>query len=393
MQLFSKKTLDKQTREALVSLTALHFIEDHALLGHDQLDDAKKSLQALFLRTSGEETMLRKLIDILKTTRRIHQSFASIGAILNGVATGLVTLNAKVTVLRDAVARFRPTAEENADFIGPFLSYSQTVTNRIEAFHRLLNEYLQVKENESRQANFHRIAREARMRLKQRLTSSLASEPRGDVESKIRQEVVASFDYSEAEANLKYAQRESAGREREVRALLADLKALCEMSRNPAMRAPAADGDEELAARENYEDVFTLFTTALQKHPRLFQLKDAVVDLFKLYQHSYGMYRLDFENLNQASQTMIENTDAYFEAREEDRDLSAKRDKLRRIEGLIPFLEDAANAIGEEQLDHYAKYSKHLSAIISRRPAPWDHITEELLRAKVQAEAELSTRL
>jgi hypothetical protein len=375
MQLFSKKTLDKQTREALVSLTALHFIEEYALLGHDQLDDAKKSLQALFLRTSGEETMLRKLIDTLKTTRRIHQSFASIGAILNGVARGLVTLHAKVTVLRDAVARFKPTAEENADFIGPFLSYSQTVTNRIEAFHRLLNEYLQVKENESRQANFHRIAREARMRLKQRLTSTLASEPR------------------EAEANLKYAQRESTGREREVRALLADLKALCEMSRNPAMREPPEDGDEELAPRERYDDVFTLFTAALQKHARLLQLKDAVVDLFKLYQHSYGMYRLDFENLNQASQTMIENTDAYFEAREEDRDISAKRDKLRRIEGLIPFLETAADAIGEEQLDHYTKYSKHLSGIISRRPTPWDHITEELLRAKVQAEAELSTRL
>jgi hypothetical protein len=76
--MLNEKSTDPQHREALVSMTALYFIEEHALLRPELLEDAKKSLQALFLRTSGEETMLRKLIEILKTTKQIHQSFASI---------------------------------------------------------------------------------------------------------------------------------------------------------------------------------------------------------------------------------------------------------------------------------------------------------------------------
>lgn len=399
MQLFTKKGIDAQSREALVSLTALTFIEDNALLARDQLAEARNSLQALFLRTSGEETMLRKLIGILKTTRALHQSFANIGNILSGVSKGLHTLHAKIAVLRDQTGRMVLSAEENADFVGPFLSFSQRFVQKIEGFQRLLNDYLEIKEAEGRQASHYRLARDARVQLKQRLAGNLGSEIRGEIENKIRQEVIASFDYSEAETNYKYAQRDSLNKEMEVREALAEIRAMCQMAMNPAMRASLADdvdddAEDMLAARRyEFDDIFTLFASALRKHPRMQHLKDSVLELFRLYQHSFGMLSLDFTQLAQATETMIANAEAYFDAKEEDKDIRSKRDKLRKIEGLIPFLEQAAALLGERGLDTHAKFSKRLSEVISAKRSAWEHIFEELLRAKVQAEAELSTRM
>jgi hypothetical protein len=399
MRLFSKKGIDAQSREALVSLTALTFIEDNALLPRDQLAEARNSLQALFLRTSGEETMLRKLIEILKITRALHQSFANIGNILSGVSKGLHTLHAKIAVLREQTGRMVLSAEENADFVGPFLSFSQRFVHKVEGFQRLINDYLEIKEAEGRQASHYRIARDARVQLKQRLAGSLGSEIRGEVENKIRQEVIASFDYSEAETNYKYAQRDSLNMEMEVREALAEIRAMCQMAMNPAMRANLADdidddAEDMLAAkRYEFDDIFTLFASALRKHPRLLHIKDAVLELFRLYQASFGMLSLDFTQLAKATETMIENAEAYFDAKEEDTDIRSKRDKLRKIEGLIPFLEQAAALLGDAALDTHAKFSKRLSELVSVRRSAWEHIFEELLRAKVQAEAELSTRL
>jgi hypothetical protein len=395
MELFSKKQLDTKSREALVSLSALYFIEENALLNRDQMDEARNSLQALFLRTSGEETMLRKLIDILKTTRALHQSFANIGNILAGVSKGLLTLNGKISALRDYLERARLTAEEQADFGGPFLAFSQQFLQKTEAFHRLLHEFLATKETEARHANLYRIARDARLRLKERLSGNLGSDMRGETETRIRQEVIASFDYSEAETNYKYAQRDSLNKEMELRELLAEIRALCQMAMNPAMRdkEESEAGAEAPPPRHEVEDIFARLGEALRKHPRLAQFKDGILELLKLYQHSFGMFSLDFANLARAAQAMIENPDAYFGAKEEDKDIRAKRDKLRKIEGLIPFLEQAALLLGDETVESYAKFSKRISDLISAKKCAWEHIFEELLRAKVQAEAELATRL
>lgn len=386
-------------------MTALFFVEEHSLLGEEQLSDAKKSLQALFLRTSGEESMLRKLIDILKTTRRIRQSFASISNVLTGISQGVHLVGAKVSALKQVIASTIPTAEENAAFVGPFLSFSQIFLQKIEAFDSNLRQYVELRESEARYASIHTIAQEARERLKQRLTGVLGTETHGETESKIRQNVIASFDYSEAETNLRYAQREARHKGEEIFAQLENIKAMCEMAKNPAMRDKIDNAPDETISSSSvtpakkrvpaatYEDVFTLFATALRKHPRLLQMKDIVIELFKLYQHSYGMVSLDCANLNQAIETMMGNTEAYFEAKEENRDIESKREKLKKIEGLIPFLERAAAAVTEDQSSNYSRFSRKISDIISEKRALWVHTAEDLLRSKVQAEADLSTRL
>jgi hypothetical protein len=376
-------------REALVSLTAVSYIEEHRLLTAAQLEDARKSLQALFLRTSGEETLLRRLIEVLKSTRALHRSFSSIAATLAGADRSAATLEERLLALRERLKATPVSAEAHAEFVGPFLSFSQALVNRMSDCARLLGDYLASKEAEARAQMMYRTALDARERLRQRLAAQLASAPQGEAETRIKQELIASFDYGEAESALKTAMRESRLRAGDVEDSLGQLHALCRLAMNPTMR----DTPSRLRPPPPHEDVYTRFAEALPRHPELRSLQDAVVELFRLYQHAYGLLQLDYDKLKRATETMMQNTEAYFQAKEEDRDLALMREKLRKIEGLIPFLESSATLASAETTDTYHRFSRELSALITARRSAWSHIADDLLRAKVQAEAELSTRL
>lgn len=374
-----------RAREALISLTAIGFIEEHALLGAAQLQDARKSLQALFLRTSGEESTLRHLIELLKTTRRIQNSFASISGTLAGVSKGVAAIEGKLAALRAQLDCHPMTAEANAAFMGPFLSFSQEFLVGTAAFAAALGTYLAARENEARAQSVYRITVEARERLRQRLSGRLA-EAHDEAASRIKDEIVSSFDFADAQTELEEARHACRRAAEAVNDRLGHIQSMCQLAMNPALRDSFATVDPE-------RDIFTGLATALPRHACLVPLKDPVLGLFRLYQHSHGMFQLDYQKLNRALDTMTENVEAYFEAKEEDRDLTAKREKLRKIEGLIPFLEQAAHLAADEAMAAYPTFSRELSAAISERRAPWHHVAEDLLRAKIQAEAEISTRL
>jgi hypothetical protein len=388
----SRKSAPSSHREALVSMIGLYFVEEQGLLPRELLEDARASLAALFLRTSGEETMLRKLIDVLKTTRLVHRSFAAIATTIEGVRKSAVTLDTKLTTLREYLKRLQLTAEEGAAFFEPFLGFSQEFQRRIEALARSMSAFLERKETEAKVAGVYNAAREARDRLKQRLSSNLVAEASGEVETRIKQEVIQTFDYSEAEAALRQARRESRAAENEIRLQLEEMRLMCQLAMNPAMRDMNPDGTPAIAMPP-FPDVFALFVDALRKYPRLATLKDAVLELFRLYQHSHGIFRMDFETLGRAITTIFDNPEAYFETREEDRDIRRQQEKLRMIEGLIPFLENAAELLRDEELEPYNRFSRRISEALTDARAPWVHISESLLRAKIQAEADLSTRL
>lgn len=377
--------ISPREREALISLTAITFIEENALLSAAQIDDAKKSLQALFLRASGEETMLRKLIEVLKATRQIQNSFASISGTLAGVSKCIAVLEEKLADLRGQLALKPVSAEANAAFVGPFLSFSQEFILNTISFSESLTQYLAAREQEARAQSMHRIALDARERLRRRLAGHLA-EARDEAEARIKEELVTSFDYGQAETSLEDARFESRAMERAVRDNLDEIQAMCRRAMNPALR-------DRIAVIDAGMDIFTRFADALPSHPPLEPLKGAVLELFKLYQHSHGMFQLDFQKLSGALETMINNPEVYFQSKQEDQDLSHKRDKLRKIEGLIPFLERSARLATDQEMDAYSAFTRQLSGVISERRASWGHIAEDLLRAKVQAEADISTRL
>lgn len=388
----SSPLTDSQVRETLISMIALLFMQEHKLLTADQLGDAKRSLQAMFLRASGEETMLRKLIEVLKTNKQLNLAFSDISKIQTGIGNSVLLLDDKISHIKSTFEDMEITAEENKDFVGIFLNYADDIFNKVSAFHRNIQKYMELKEDESRMANMYRIAEEARSRLRQRLSSDLGSDTQSEFEEKIKTEVVETFDFGETEYNLRAARRESVSTEKEANAILDELIHKCQMAMNPAMR-DQDDEKEGVDEEPEQPDVFTLFSYALSKYPRLTNVRDEILELFRLFQHSHGMFRLDFAKLRNAVDTMTNDPDAYFESKEEDEDIRGKRDKLNKIESLIPFLERTAQFVPKNEALIYVKFSKKISDTIMENKAPWERIAEELLRMKVVAEAELSTRI
>ncbi len=389
------KYIDAQQKEALIVLVAIRFIEEHGLLRQEDLEDAKKSLQALFLRATGQATLLQKLIEVLRATRDVQQTFANIFNILDGISKGTVMVDNKIVLLRESLDYHKVTAEEYRDFMDAFLSFSQQFQRRLAAFARSMETYVERQESEARLARIYRIARGARNQLRDRLKGDLGRKPHGEAETRIKDELVSSFDYGEARESLQLAVAEARSAGEEALAQLEGIKQMCQMAMNPAMRDRQSLGTKPptQAPRPAYDDVFALFAEALRKRPALARLKEPVVELFKLYQHSYGMFALDWNRLQQGLQLMMQNTAAYFEAKDEDKDIRAKREKLRRIEGLIPFLERGAKMLHEKENNTYTVYTRRLSEVISEEKTPWASVAEELLRAKVLAEAEMSTKL
>jgi hypothetical protein len=371
--------------EALISLTALHYIEENELLDTGQLADAKKSLQALFLRTSGEETMLRRLIDVLKVTRNIQSTFTNISGTIGAVRKSVATVDERVANLRQLIEHGPVSPEHHAAFAGPFLAFSNSFVQKIHAFEETLQQYLDAREQEASAQNIYRIARDSRERLRQRLSGKLA-QGSGDVETRIKDELATSFNYGDAEEGMRDTTARARAVEKELQDQLSEIRTMCQAAMNPSMR------NLQVAVKEE-DDMYLRFAGVVSRDATLDFLKAPVQELLKLYQHAHGMFQLDYDKLKHALQTLVDSTDAYFHAKDEDRDVTAKREKLRKIEGLIPFLEHGAQLAQSKELEIYDRFSRELGAAISQARAPWSHVSDDLLRAKVQAEAELSTRL
>ena len=377
-------------KEMLVVMTALSFIEQNALITQAQLNDARRSLQALFIRTSGEETMLRKLVEILKVNKDLHEAFSSISKISTSIHTSVEIISKKINYLKQYVTRLQLTPNENSDFFTPFLSFTHKFQEKILRFNQMMNEYLEVREDEAKKLNEFRIAEDASRRLKLRLSGKLGTRATGEVEESIKQEVMGNFDFANAHTRMLDAERRSRMESKQIADLLLDLKAMCQMAMNPEMREKM---EPDAAPSEEYDDIFMRFTRALKQYPRLEQIKEFIIEYFKLYQRAYGMFHLDFDNFNKAVETITSNTAEYFESKQEDEDMRVKRDKLRKYEGLIPFLENTSEMCGEYADYPFDKFTKKMSEVISETSQPWEHINEELLVSKVAAEADLTTRL
>lgn len=371
----------------LVVMTALVFIEQSALISSSQLNVAKRSLQALFIRTSGEETMLRKLIDMLRVNHDLHVAFSAISKVSTRINSGVESVCKRISYLKTYVGNLKLTPEESAEFFAPFISFSQTFSEKLVRFNQSVEEYLTLREQEAKRSHELLIVEKARDQLKQRLSGSLATHITGSIERSMKQEMLTTFDYNETRSLLEEARRASKQKEAEIERILLELKAMCQKVMNPNMRDEVG-GD---VAEGSYEDIFLLFTQALRRFPRLETIKDFIIDYFRLCQTAYGMFVLDLQSFNRAVRTIADNPDEYFGAKMEDEDIRQKREKLRKYEGLIPFLEKAHAIVNAD--GSFSSFSKNMSEIMSARDVPWEHIGEHLLMAKVTAEADMTTRL
>lgn len=380
--------LNRQQQESLLMLIVLNFAEEHDLLNAEQLEDAKASLRALFLRATGEETMLRKIIGILNVNRALNKTFSEMANILDAIHKSHRSLVKKHDILKQQLAALSITPEENSRFVGPLLGFSSDFVRTVTEFNRQMSEYKAYVETEARSAHAFRLAQEARERLKRRFEPGASED--NHQEQQVKQKVIQSFDYAKAESEHDYNQRCAARARTDIEQLLKDFHLMCQMAMRPEMRGPSRIPRDGSPADV---DIYTTCLKGMRAFPRLQALMPTVQELLRLYQCSFGMFVLDFEKFNNTLGPMIENTDDYFSAKELDEDVRTKQMKLMKIEALIAFIEDVAALLHDGKTYTYPHYSSAVSSHISAPESNWSAISEQLLQMKVAAEADLTTRL
>ncbi len=381
--------LNPQEKESLLMLIVINYAEEHGLLNAEQLEDARASLRSLFLRATGEETMLRKIIGILKINRALNKAFSEMSNILTGIKKSHLSLVSKHDALEKQLASLVVTPEENTHFVRPLLEFSSDFVRAVTDFDRQMTEYKAAKELEARSAHIYRLAQEARDRLKQRFEKGATEE--SHQEEQVKQKVYQTFNYAEAESDYRYNKRSADSTRNEISNSLKDFHLMCQMAMKPDMRS--TQEINSTAGKQPCVDIYTITVKAMNTFPRLRSLVPVVQDQLKLYQRSFGMFMLDFDKFNKTLGPMVENTEDYFQAKEQDEDVRTKQKKLADIEALIAFVEDVSKMLQDGHAYTYPKFSNAVSSHITRAAAKWSPIAEQLLHTKVAAEAELSTRL
>ncbi len=382
-------TLNAQEKESLLMLIVINYAEEHGLLNAEQLKDARASLRTLFLHATGEETMLRKLIGILKINRALNKTFSEMANLLAGIKKSHQSLVSKHAALEKQLTAMVVTPDENTHFVRPLLEFSSDFVRAVTAFERQMSEYKEAKETEARSAHVYRLAQEARARLKQRFEKGATEE--NLQEEQVKQKVYQIFNYAEAESDYQYNKRSAKSTSDEISNSLKDFHQMCQMAMKPEMRS--AHKINSAPGKRPCVDIYTITLKAMDVFPRLRSLIPAVQEHLKLYQRSFGMFMLDFDKFNKSLGPMVENTEDYFQAKEQDEDVRTKQKKLADIEALIAFIEDASKMLHDGHDYTYPKFSIAISSHITRTAAKWSPIAELLLHMKVAAEAELSTRL
>ena len=329
---------------------------------------------------------------MLKLNRDLHQAFSAISKIIANTTNGVDVVSKKLTYLKHYIDKLPLTAEESDGFFEPFLSLSLNFQEQINLFDRSMTQYLELREDEAKRSHEYRIAQNASERLRERLSGALAAatnDSDAEAEQSLKQEMLGAFDHEEALQKLREAQRKSKKMSREINEVLIEIRSMCQMAMNPEMRDSNASKNMEVT----YPDVFVAFTTSLRQFNRLQQIKDFIIEYLRLFQRAYGMLVLDFDSFNRAVESIFVNPEQYFDSKIEDEDIRSKRDKLRKYEGLIPFLEDTMGALRADPSISYTAFSRRVSETISIGDSGWSHIAEQLLLAKVAAEADVTTRL
>ena len=382
-------TLSAQQKETLLMLIVINYAEEHGLLNAEQLEDARASLRALFLHATGEETMLRKIIRILQINRALNKTFSEMAGILAGISKSHQSLVGQHAALEEQLAAMVVTPDEIAHFARPLLEFSGDIVRAVTDFDRQMAEYKEAKELEARSAHVYRLAQEARARLKQRFEQGATQE--NQQEEQVKQKVYQAFNFAEAESDYQYHKRSAKSIRDGISSSLKDFQLMCQMAMKPEMRSVHKINSN--AGKPPCVDIYTITLKAMRRFPRLQPLIPAVQDQLKLYQRSFGLFMLDFEKFNNTLGPMIENTQDYFQAKEQDEDVRTKQKKLAEIEALIAFIEDASRMLHDGHDYTYPQFSIAISKHITRPTKKWASIAERLLHMKVAAEAELSTRL
>jgi len=330
-----RKSLSDRQKEMLVVMTALAFVEDNGLMSEAQLNDAKRSIHALFINSTSEETLLRKLLEMVQVNHDLRQGFGEIAKISSRIGTSVELLDGRFNYLKQYLARITFTP-----FIEPLLRFTTRYQQHVGRFRLDMESYLGLRETEARRSHEYRIAEEASDRLRRRLAGSNVGRDLDEHEETLRDEAIGTFNFAETKRRMKDAQKECKAMARQITSLLADLKGMCQMAMNPDMRDQAS---EDRAEDLDCDDIFRQFTQSTKQFTRLQHLSGLSIEYFRLFQRAFGLLQIDYENFERVVEAISRSPHEYFDAKTEDEDFRLKIAKLKMYEGLIPFLEISQN--------------------------------------------------
>lgn len=377
--------------EMLVVLQALVFIESNGLMSRTKLNQARRDIQRIYIGESEQPDMLPQLIKSVRHNHELRRGFGEIGQITTRISQGTRLVDGKLEYLVSYIDRLEKSPDESAEFFVPLINYTRRFRERLQRFDRDLLAYLAVHEERARATHEFRIAERASVKLRTRLSAKMRQfeDELDDETGTARGGVTDSFDHENAQHRLDTTEKNVIAMARQMLTILSDLKALCQMAMNADMRdTVAADRAEDM----DIEDVFAALTDAIHRHPRVSSIAGFIVDHFRLIQRTYGLFKIDFENFEQAVLSMTEHATEYFDAIEDDKDLVRKNHHLLMYSALIPYLERIDKLMPDADSLSLTQWSELLTREISTPDVPWAPAADALLVARVAAEADLAVQ-
>ncbi len=376
--------------EMLVVLQTLVFIESNGLMSRAKLNQVRRDIQRIFIGESEQQEMLPRLNELVRQNHDLRLGFGEISQITGRISQGTRLVDGKLQYLITYIQGLDKTADESAEFFTPLINYMRRYRERLQRFDRDLLAYLAVHEERARATHEFRIAERASEKLRMRLSAKMQQfENELDQEGGSRDGTTDNFDHENAQHRLDTTEKDVIAMARQMLTILSDMKALCQMAMNADMRdTVAADRAEDM----DIEDVFAALTDAIHRHPRVASIAGFIVDHFRLIQRTYGLFKVDFENFEQAVLAMPEHATEYFDAIEDDQDLVRKNHHLLMYACLIPYLENIETFVGDADSLSLSKWTKRLTEEISRPSVPWAPAAEALVVALVAAQADLAAQ-
>ncbi|MFL6646457.1 MAG: hypothetical protein ACJ8KO_00670, partial [Sulfurifustaceae bacterium] len=362
-------------REAVILLTALRFLEAHALLGAAELRDAKQRLQLLLLSAGSGISMLPHLREQLDAAHRLHQSLARISDILTGARQCGAVLHQRQAQLASRIAQAPDRTAATQEFIVRLFAFSREFIGQCNVFADALARYVAAREREARM----RRAQKIRLVAHPPHATGGAGDPvQSDraADAGVRNNaVVFPFGTEQTESGLAAEVSLCADR---VESALRAIAPMSAAATSPARRAPWVTIPDDA-------DIYRIFFETMERHACVRSVADRVTELFALYENAHPMLQRDYQKLKEPLETMERNTDAYVRETAANADVAARRDRLHKIAALIAFLDDGARLAVNDDLYAYPTFSRELSAAIREPRAAWQPIAGDLLRAKIHA--------
>lgn len=383
--------LDKNAKAVFICDICIYVIEKNELIGKSGIEAARESLEYLFIEASSEEAVLLEMVRLLSAEMNLCPVFDEAELVGSNVRRSVVSLDKRISERKKYLDQLKSRYGSTNHFVSKLVEYTTRFVQVVADFGNEVKTYREVKENEARCYYFHEIAKDASLKLRDRLKNNfLENSSESGVQNRVK-EKFEDFDFESTRLNLERSNSAAAAIEKDITETLGTIKALSHVVLAPLKRNPAYIG---LIQRFQVPDMYKMFLQELKEFSSFKQETEELLSYFKIFSGA----DLVFSNDHTALITILghlsrENLPAYLEAKAENQEYQDKRLKLQRIEDLIEFVEDCTALVCETTGAAYEKFSREVSRLIeNQNRKSINYIYVDLLQAKLNREIEFGKK-